>query len=504
MTSLADAILKHCPGLSPAFVDMHLRRMPEAYLERYATAEIARHVRLLGRLTDAQRVEVEVRTLGGANLEVCVVGFDHTGVLASLTTALASDGLDVQDLQLATYLPPPDDEGASSEPTFFVDVVRVTSSRRGLAVAEIARSLRERLTLAFTRLAEGNLAAAQTAASDSHWTPGPGSSRPRAATPVVTLKEGLVLDGIRLDERLATGGMSEVYLATQLSLNRRVAVKIVTSEMRGADELAARFAKEAQVLAEFTSSYIVPVLAAGSAPLANGSTLRWLAMEYLPNGDLAKWLQVHGKLAIDVVVRWLHQALQGLDYAHQRGILHRDLKPQNLLLTADGDVKLCDFGLVKRARTDELGQTRLGGLMGTPQYISPEQALGQEADERSDIYSLGATFYQLASGQVTFDAANTTAVLLRISQDEVPSLLETAPYVPRPLAVILARMLARRPEDRYQCVPVILADLHSYLQRGRLATAEHGLPLPADEPGVEQTQVVRSGGITHRPRHGNG
>lgn len=490
MPTLADSILKHCPGVAPAMLEMHLRRVPESYQDRYAPAEMARHVRLLARLTDEQRVEVDVRSLGGPNLDICVVGFDRPGVLAALTTALASDGFDVQDLQLATYLPPPEGDDDKAEPTYFIDVVRVTTSRRGMPVAEIARSLRDRLSLAFKRLAEGDLAAAQTAASDSNWTPG-GTGRGRNPA-IASVREGLMLDGFRLDERIATGGMSEIYLATQLSLNRKAAVKIVTGEMRGGAELTARFAKEAEVLARFTCPHIVQVFAAGAAPLANGTSLHWLAMEYLPHGDLVQWTRRHGHPAAPVLVRWLQQALEGLHYAHSHGILHRDIKPQNLLLSADGDIKICDFGLVKRARQGDTSVTLHGTVMGTPQYISPEQALGDEADERSDIYSLGATFFQLASGRQTFEEKSITSILSRISRDEVPRLHDAAPHTPRPLTVIIQRMLALRPEERYQTVHVILEDLRSYLQCGILRAAPVSLP-PADQPGddeVERTHAL--------------
>lgn len=491
--SSLSAIQKQCPGVPEAFSAMHLRRMPETYAERFAPAEIGRHVRLLSRVNAEQVVEVEVRSLGGQNLEVCVVGYDRTGVLAAITTALASDGLDVQDLQLATYLPAEEAADSESEPTFFVDVVRVASgSRRGVAVADIAKGLRERLSLAFARLAEGDLAAAQTAASsDSQWTPA-NTKSPRSAQAPVAVKEGLVLEGFRLEQRLAKGGMSEVYLATQISLGRKVAVKVVLGDPVRAGELAARFIRETQVLAGFTSPHIVQVLAAGAAPLANGQSLRWMAMEYMPHGDLTTWVKRNGTPSVEAIVHWFRQALQGLQYAHQRGILHRDIKPQNVLLTGDGDVKLCDFGLLKRTDLDEIGLTQHGCVMGTPQYISPEQALGDDADERSDIYSLGATFFHLLSGRLPFEESKMTALLLRVTRDEAPSLMQITPLAPRPLSVIVARMLANKPVDRYQSVDVILEDLESYVRRGLLAASNKGLPLDRPTRQMPQPEMTQA------------
>ena len=476
MGSAADSVVKQCPGLPPALLEMHFRRMPESYQERYSPAEIARHLRLIVRLTTADPVEVEVRSLGGRNLEICVAGHDRSGVLAAITTAFASDGFDIQDLQLATYLPPEDDDTEKAkEPTYFVDVARVAASRRNLSLAEMGSALRDRLGRAFKRLEEGDLAGAQTAASDSHSTGGESRKLARSSSEAVVVKEGLVLDGFRLLEKLATGGMSEVYLATQISLNRKVAVKLVSGDALDTSTMGARFAKETQVLAGFSSPYIVPVLASGTKVLANGAPLRWMAMEYMANGDLSNWIARHGPPAVELGVRWFHQALQGLEYAHKHAILHRDLKPHNLLLTAEGDVKVTDFGLLKQTHQQDQSLTTHGAVVGTPQYISPEQALAEDADERSDVYSLGATFFQVFSGKLAFEEKNSTALLVRITQHKAPGLLEVAPKAPRPLAVIIDRMLALRPEDRYQKVHILIEDLRSYLQSGLLNESEEGL-----------------------------
>src|SRR5262249_12146008 len=151
-------------------------------------------------------------------------------------------------------------------------------------------------------------------------------------------------------------------------------------------ELLPRFEKETLVLASFTSPYIVPVLASGTVATAADTVLRWLAMEYLPGGDLALWIKQKGPPPIPLGIRWLEQALQGLVYAHEHSVVHRDLKPHNLLLTAGQDVKISDFGLVKDASRPDMSLTVLGTVLGTPQYISPEQAGAEDADERSDIY----------------------------------------------------------------------------------------------------------------------
>jgi serine/threonine protein kinase len=500
ITNVTDAVMKQCPGLSAGLREMHFRRMPESYHERYSPADIARHLRLILRLSNAQPIEVEVKSLGGRNLEICVVGHDRAGVLAAITTAMASDSCDIQDLQLATYLPPDEDLGKEKEPTYFVDVMRVAVNRRYNSAAEMSAALRDRLCRAFRLLEEGDLVGAQTAASDSHSKDGPSKNNSRPSCEGVVVKEGLVLDGFRLEEKLASGGMSEVYLATQVSLDRKVAVKLVSGDALDTIGAAARFAKETQVLAEFSCPFIVPVLASGTKVLATGVPLRWMAMEYLSNGDLAVWIKRHGTPPVNVVIRWFHQALQGLEYAHKHAILHRDLKPHNLLLTADGDVKITDFGLLKHTGQIDPNLTTDGAVLGTPQYISPEQALAEEADERADIYSLGATFYQMVSGKLSFEDKNTTSLLLKITQHQPPGLLKVAPAAPRPLAVIIDRMMALRREDRYQNVHVIIEDLRSYVQSGLLEASEESLSrteqtkkrLPAETPQAFQTTHARA------------
>jgi len=344
------------------------------------------------------------------------------------------------------------------------------------------------LSLAFKHLAEGDFLGAQLAASDSHAL---GKSRSRGshvpASPWV-VKEGLSLGDFRLEKKLATGGMSEVYLASQISLRRKAAVKVVSFEASASKDLESRFAKEGMVLGSFNSPYIVPVYASGTAPAANGSVLRWLAMEYLPNGDLATWIRRQGPPSISLGVRWLLQSLQGLHYAHQHAIVHRDLKPHNLLLTADLDIKISDFGLLKQAREIDPSLTLQGTIMGTPQYISSEQALAEEADDRSDLYSLGASFFHLFSGRLPFEERSATVLLLRVTQHEPPVLTDVAPSIPRSLAIVLSRMMARRPEDRYQSALVALDDLKSYVGRGLLSTSADDLPTlepPTEEPPEE-------------------
>jgi serine/threonine-protein kinase len=292
---------------------------------------------------------------------------------------------------------------------------------------------------------------------------------------------GLVLGGdYRLERRLAFGGMSEIFLATQLSLDRTVAVKIARQESRPDSELAARFAREAVVLAQFNCPYIVPVLAAGTVPSGSG-VLGWIAMEYEAGGDLARWLEQQGPPALELGLRWFRQALEALRYAHRNAVLHRDLKPHNLLLTAEGNIKVGDFGLFKRVRADDPNRPAAAAVHGTPHFMSPEQARAEHLDERSDIFSLGITFFHIFSGRLPFEHTRPTELMRQITLADAPRLTDVAPHLPVPIAVLIGRMLARHRAERYQDVGVILEDLASYESRGLLRSSGSGalMPVPA-------------------------
>jgi serine/threonine protein kinase len=237
------------------------------------------------------------------------------------------------------------------------------------------------------------------------------------------------------------------------------------------------------VLGQFSCAYIVQVLAAGTVPGQDTGIVGWMAMEYMAGGDLAHWLNQHGVPPVEVGTRWFRQALEGLQYAHRRAVLHRDLKPHNLLLTAEGDVKVSDFGLLKLVQRTPAGKAPRAAILGTPHYMSPEQALGERLDERSDIFSLGTTFFHVFSGRLPFTKPTPQGVLAQIAQEEAPRLLDAAPQVPRPLGTLIGRMMARRMEDRYQDVGVILEDLSAYERRGLLRCAD-GSAIVAGLPPV--------------------
>jgi hypothetical protein len=493
MLNPLDMIQGLCSNLDPALVERHLRRMPAAYFERFAAADIARHVKLLAHVTADQPVAVEVKPLGAAVYEVVVGCANLSGSVACVTTALAADRFDLEDVQIASYEEAPD--AKPPEPSLSVILLRVSGPQDIHPAADLAESLQNRLTPAFAHLAKGEFLEAQAAAAANILPPVNDRELSEETPAVLRAATGLILGGdYRLERRLASGGMSEIYLATQISLNRTVALKIARDESRSDSDLAARFAREAVVLAQFTCPYIVPVLAAGAEPSGAG-VLGWIAMEYEAGGDLARWLDQQGPPALELGLRWFRQALEALRYAHRNAVLHRDLKPHNLLLSADGNVKVGDFGLFKRVQTEAPVGRIAGTVRGTPHYMSPEQARGEHLDERSDIFSLGTTFFHVFSGRLPFDESSPIELMRRITHADAPRLTETAPHLPVPLAVILGRMLARRRSERYQDVGVIIEDLASYESRGLLQSSESGafMPVPTvreDEPPAgDETQA---------------
>lgn len=464
MLNFSDILRQHCAGLDPALIDRHLRRMPPSYFERFAVTEVARHLRLLADVSATEPLALEVRNLGAQVSEILVTCINYPGTVACITGALAADNFNLEDVQIASYNDPAEED----EPDCSVILLRVSGPIDEPA-EELTERFHDRLQAAFVHLAAGNFHEAQAAAA---------KPEVQRSAPPVRAQVGLILGDYRLEKRLARGGMSEVYLATQLSLDRTVAVKIARQEGGPDDELSARFTREAMVLAQFQSPYIVPVLATGTIPSGTG-VLGWIAMEYQAGGDLARYVARHGPAPIDLGLRWFRQALDGLHYAHHNGVLHRDVKPHNLLLTAEGNVKLGDFGLFKYVDPDDTQHGRRP-VRGTPHYMSPEQARGEHVDERSDVYSLGSTFFHILTGRMLFEGAAPADVLRVIATGEAPPLLEVAPDLPPALDVIFRRMLARKRDDRYQDVSVLLADLESYVARELLPSSESG-SFPAAE-----------------------
>jgi serine/threonine-protein kinase len=264
---------------------------------------------------------------------------------------------------------------------------------------------------------------------------------------------GSVIDGYRVVALLGRGGMGDVYRAFDPRRERMVAVKLVSASRASDPSFLARFEREARAASAISHPHLAQVHATGVF-----ERRPFYVMEYVEGRTLSRVLDDEGPLAPAIALDYLRQAAEGLAAAHERGIVHRDLKPDNLMVDAEGRLKIVDFGL---ARPMAAGSTitHADRVMGTPQYMAPEQASAGIADFRTDMYALGATFYHLLAGVPPFVADSSVGVMLKHVNDPLVPLGERAPRVPRALAALIGRMLEKEPAARYADWAAVLAAL---------------------------------------------
>jgi serine/threonine protein kinase len=249
----------------------------------------------------------------------------------------------------------------------------------------------------------------------------------------------------RIERRLGAGGMSTVFKATDTVLERPVAVKLLAEHLADDDAFVARFRREALAAARLQHPNIVQVFDSGRDPQ---SDRHYIVMEYVDGPSCADLLRERKRLEVDETVRIVRDACHGLDYAHRAGVVHRDVKPGNLLLAEEmGATKLADFGIAKAAEQTRI--TQVGSVLGTAAYLSPEQARGDEAGPASDIYSLGVCAYQFLTGRLPHEYASLTELALKQQQDPVVPITEHRPEVPHELDEAIRLCLERDPEARY-------------------------------------------------------
>lgn len=249
----------------------------------------------------------------------------------------------------------------------------------------------------------------------------------------------------RIERRLGAGGMSTVFLAQDTVLERAVAVKLLAEHLADDEAFVARFQREALSAARLQHPNIVQVFDYG---LDAASHRHFIVMEFVDGPSCADLLRDQKRLDIDEAVRIIRDACHGLDYAHRAGVIHRDVKPGNLLLSGDsGATKLADFGIAKAAEQTRI--TQVGSVLGTAAYLSPEQAHGDEAGPRSDTYSLGVCAYQLLTGRLPHEYGSLTELALKQREEPVEPISELRPAVPLQLDLAIRVALERAPEDRY-------------------------------------------------------
>ncbi len=276
----------------------------------------------------------------------------------------------------------------------------------------------------------------------------------------------------RIKQKIGSGGMATVYEAIDEHTGTTVALKILHPHLADQPTYVERFSREAQVAMNLHSPHIARVLDSGRDKV-DGDTVYYIAMEYIPGVTLTQLMQNEGIFSVAQVMNIAYQVAQALAEANRHGIVHRDIKPQNIMITPEGVVKVMDFGIARESVADSL--TKTGVFVGTPQYSSPEQALGKkDVDIRSDIYSLGVVLYQLLTGTVPFQADTPQALLNRIVQGNPVPVESHRVDLPSEVSAIVNKMLRREPRNRFQS-PKKLVDalrplVESPMESGEMAT----------------------------------
>jgi serine/threonine protein kinase len=276
---------------------------------------------------------------------------------------------------------------------------------------------------------------------------------------------GQQIGGYRIEERLGRGAMGTVYKATQLSLGRTVALKVLSQDLVKDQKFCEMFVKEARAAGSLNHPNIIQVYDVGD----EGGQY-FFSMEFAGKGSVLEELGNKKSIGMPRAVRVIKDACNALDYAERKGLVHRDIKPDNLMVTEDSTVKLGDLGLAMS--TQEL-QAEQDGVFGTPHYIAPEQAMGKPIDHRADIYALGATFYRMLTGRTLFTGATVKEILKKQVREPHPPITEHVPDCPQAIARIIDRMLAKNPAERYQHAQEIVTDLSDW---ENLAARKAGAP----------------------------
>ncbi len=265
---------------------------------------------------------------------------------------------------------------------------------------------------------------------------------------------------------LGRGGMGVVYKAWEPSLNRHVAIKVLGEHLLSDEAVRERFVREAKSMAALNSPHIIQIYFIGEE-----EGRPYFAMEYIEGQSLSDLLKDNKVLSVEHAREILRQSCKGLGAAHNAGVIHRDIKPGNIMLSTEGQVKIADFGI---ARTRELGDklTSTGEFVGTPGYLSPEVCVGQEVDARADIFSLGIVFYEMLAGGMPFNNDSPLGLMLEVVQAEIPDIRQINKQVDKKTSQILQKMIAKSVHDRYQHCAEIIQDLGPAKSQLNLKTIE--------------------------------
>jgi eukaryotic-like serine/threonine-protein kinase len=311
-------------------------------------------------------------------------------------------------------------------------------------------------------------------------------------------------------DEIGRGGMGVVYKGFEPALNRFVAIKELSPSLAHDASLVERFLREARSMAALNDPHIIQIYFIGTDE-ATGQP--FFAMEFVDGDSLSGLLKRDGKLSVENALKVLHQTAQGLATAHDRGVIHRDIKPGNLMVTTSGRIKIADFGIALATQDFSRKLTSTGEFVGTPGYLSPEVCTGKTVDQRSDIFSLGIVLYEMLSGTSPFTDESPLGLMLEVVRAEIPDIRAINAEVDADTAAILTRMLAKEPADRFQSCHELVSrlDSHPLIAAGgtiRLAVAKPaasnetmvGAPTPGSQPRQERQAtpppVVGRGGTS--------
>ncbi|HIW54392.1 MAG TPA: Stk1 family PASTA domain-containing Ser/Thr kinase [Candidatus Ruthenibacterium merdigallinarum] len=281
------------------------------------------------------------------------------------------------------------------------------------------------------------------------------------------------LDGrYRIEQQLGAGGMANVYRGTDLQTNRPIAVKILKSELMNNPDLVRRFKNEAKAVSLLNHPNITKVYDVGVS-----DDMWYIVMEYIEGITLKEYMEYRGKaLTYKETLHFVMQVLAALQHAHEKGIVHRDIKPQNIMLLADGTIKVMDFGIARFSRSES--NTMTDKAIGSVHYISPEQARGRATDVRADIYSVGVMMYEMLTAHLPFESDSPVSVAIKQISEQARPMRELNPAIPPTLAAITARAMAKEPRERYPSAREMMADLEEF-KRNPTAVRQIARPQPA-------------------------
>ncbi|MDU4686519.1 MAG: Stk1 family PASTA domain-containing Ser/Thr kinase [Staphylococcus sp.] len=276
----------------------------------------------------------------------------------------------------------------------------------------------------------------------------------------------LINDRYQLLDKLGGGGMSIVYLAEDTILERKVAIKAISISQNEKDETMKRFYREVNSATQIVHENIVEVY-----DVEEDDDNFYLIMEYIDGPTLSEYIHSHGPLNIETAIDFIKQILNGVKQAHEQRIIHRDIKPQNVLINKDKILKIFDFGIAKAL--SETSMTQTNHVLGTVQYLSPEQAKGDKTNETTDIYSIGIVLYEMLVGEPPFRGETAVSIAIKHIQETVPNITEKHPNIPQSLSNVVLKATEKNPKDRYQTIEEMYNDLSSVLVTSRLNEEKH-------------------------------